>query len=305
MTPVSAQTSSRCRPRTAATASGVSRHLLGAGHHHEQAREHQQQRASRSRGRPCAALIARVTSSSAPPRMRGLGDRHAGEKQRHHRQRHQHRLERWRRCSARTDGVAARGGRRRETRARRTPAITAMTSTRPATATGASAAANVAIGDARDSADDHVLRIAGDGGDAADVRRHRHRQQVGHRIALAAARVTSITSGVITRQIASLTRKAENSAGDDHDRRQQHARRMRRARNAQPATSRKKPESLQMRHHDHHAEQQHDACRGRRPGRPPAGSAPRPPSSGRRRSGRRRPGRAAGRESGRAPRPHR
>ena len=39
----------------------------------------------------------------------------------------------------------------------------------------------ISVADTRERADQHVLRIAGDRGDAADVRRRRHRQQVGQR----------------------------------------------------------------------------------------------------------------------------
>ena len=56
--------------------------------------------------------------------------------------------------------------------------ISAQFRNRPRSATGPRCADEIEIGDAGQRADEHVLRVARDGRDAADVRRRRHRHQV-------------------------------------------------------------------------------------------------------------------------------
>ena len=69
----------------------------------------------------------------------------------------------------------------------------------------------VDVADPGQRADQHVLRVAGDRRDAADVRRRRYRDHVRHRPAGRGGGPAGSTNGVITRQTTSLTRNADSS----------------------------------------------------------------------------------------------
>ena len=113
-------------------------------------------------------------------------------------------------------------------------------------ATGAQCRGERPVGDVREAADDHVLRVAGDRRDAADVGRHRRSPADTAPDRASSALTRSSTSGVMTRQIVSLTRKAENEPATTHDRQQQNERDGGRAPRPSCVTSRKKPDRRRL-----------------------------------------------------------
>ena len=128
-----------------------------------------------------------------------------------------------------------------------------------------------AVGDVREAADHHVLRIAGDGRDAADVGGHGDREQIGHRVAAAAA-----ASGSSDQRRQHQAHRVVDQEGREARRRRRSRRRAApagggHARATQAVTRRKKPESRRLRDDDHHAEQQRDRLEIDRRGRPRRG----------------------------------
>lgn len=110
------------------------------------------------------------------------------------------------------------------------------------------------VGNSRQRADDHVLRVAGDGGDAAAVGRGGGGDQIGNGIAIDDTgdvdddRRHDQADGVVDQE-------RRQHAGQQRHHHQQHERRVRML----DSVGAKRPEGaghLQMRHHDHHAEQQ-------------------------------------------------
>ena len=112
------------------------------------------------------------------------------------------------------------------------------------------------IRDVREAADDHVLRIASDRRDAADIGCQRYSQQIWDRIALQAAneiehqRRHDQANGVVDE-------KGRERAGHDHNRQQQNNG-MVGARHDPVVRQPKKAGKAQVGDDDHHAEQQRD-----------------------------------------------
>jgi hypothetical protein len=111
------------------------------------------------------------------------------------------------------------------------------------------------VGNARKTSDHHVLRISSDGGHASDIGRHRHRQQVRHGIApqrpgdLEHQRRQHQAHGVVDEErredSGHATIAISNSSGLC-------------ARSTTRSATSEKARQLEVRHHDHHAEQQDD-----------------------------------------------
>ena len=114
------------------------------------------------------------------------------------------------------------------------------------------------IRDLREAADHHVLRIAGDRRRRADIRRHRHRQQIGHRIAPQAERQFQHQRRHHQADRV-VHQEGREHAGHHDDRRQQQQRPVHVARD--PGVDQgEEAGDAQIGDHDHHAEQQRDGA---------------------------------------------
>ena len=112
------------------------------------------------------------------------------------------------------------------------------------------------VGNLRDAADDHILRVAGDGGGAADVRGHGGRQQIGHRIAAQPFHDLDHQRGEHEADRV-VDEECRERAGDQHERRQQHEG-VACFRHSPIVHQPKESGEAQIGDDDHHAEQQRD-----------------------------------------------
>ena len=113
-----------------------------------------------------------------------------------------------------------------------------------------------AIGNLRQTADDHVLRIAGDRGDGADVGAHGDGQEVGHRVALHAKRqFRHQRRHHQADRVVDEEGREHAGRGRDGDQQRDRAAYMPCDIGVDDPEEARDPE---IRHHDHHAEQEHD-----------------------------------------------
>ena len=112
-----------------------------------------------------------------------------------------------------------------------------------------------AVADVRQAGDQHVLRVAGDRRDAADVRAGDEREQVGQRPVAAGARQLDEDRGEDEADRVVDEERREDAAGED-DRHQQQ-RRLVHARADPLHGGAEEPRHAQVRDEHHHAEEQH------------------------------------------------